>query len=136
MTQNIAEKSKLSTLIRMSNFYSRKGIYQTKIFVYKTVKISKVEAITHATFHDFKFPDKRQQVLLTFKIALTAGKLRPLFVLRAKRICHPRRYDRVEALTSLQRSSLTSVFSTRYRSPPPHTSASAQVILVTPPQPF
>jgi len=115
MTQHTAEKSKLSTLITMSNFCSRKRIYQTRIFVYKIVKISKVEALTHATFHDFKFPDKRQQDLLTFKIALTAGKLRPLSVLRAKRICHPRRYDRVEALTSLRRSSLTSVCSTRYR---------------------
>jgi hypothetical protein len=39
--------------ITMPNFCSRKGIYQMRIFVYKIVKISKVEAITHTTLHDF-----------------------------------------------------------------------------------
>jgi len=53
MNQHIAEKSKLCFSITTPNFCSRKGIYQMRMFVYKIVNISKGEATTHATFHDF-----------------------------------------------------------------------------------
>jgi uncharacterized protein (DUF433 family) len=53
MPQHIAEKSKLYSLITMPNVCGGKGIYQTRIIVYKIVNISKIEAITHATLHDF-----------------------------------------------------------------------------------
>jgi hypothetical protein len=125
VTRHIGEKSKLCFLITMHSFSIRKGMYQMRIFVYKIVKISK--HTPHCTTFVFKFPDEVQD-LLTFKIALTAGKLRSLFVLRVKRICHPRRNERVQALTSLQRSSLTSVCSVRYRPSAPHTSGPAHAV--------
>jgi hypothetical protein len=116
--------------ITMPNFCSRKGIYQMRIFVYKIVKVSKCEAITHTTLHDFWTQFSRwTSIRLTYiQNCADCREAAISFVLRVKRICHPRRYKRVEALTSFQRNSLTSACSARYRSSPPHTSAPAHVI--------
>jgi hypothetical protein len=74
------------------------------------------------------FPINDNKTYLHSKLRWLPGSCDLFFVLRVKRMCHARRYERVEALTFLQRSSLISEYSARYRSSPPHTTAPAHVI--------